>query len=52
MSMFLDKSQENSQFLQWQIDEVQVAIKEAEADEFATEIEVATVLNKWKTKLA
>ena len=32
---------------EWQIDEIQAAIKEADANDFASDQEVDTVFNKW-----
>lgn len=32
---------------EWQIDEIENAIKEANADDFSTEQELQAVLNKW-----
>ena len=35
---------------EWQINEIHSAIQEAEAGDFASDAEVKTVFDKWKTK--
>ena len=35
---------------EWQINEIHVAIKEADAGDFATEVEVKAAFDKWKNK--
>lgn len=39
---------QDSNISHWQIDEISKAIKEAEAGDFSSEVEVQYVIDKWK----
>ena len=41
-------TKQDSDINQWQIDEISKAIKEAEAGDFSSAVEVQYVIDKWK----
>ena len=40
---------ENNEINQWQIDEINTAVQEADAGDFASDEEVRAVIEKWTT---
>lgn len=42
---------ENNEINQWQIDEINTAVQEADAGDFATEQELQAIIEKWRASL-